>query len=421
MAVTADANGIYVDNVTTTTLFDDIYGTAGIGGVDFLRVDSGTGFRSFRSLKSIFIGQTSAAAGNPTAGTTNATSVADTNCCVTFDAGKKFVTRTQTLSTVSITLGTKVGTGAVASGKASVIMSFSSAAGTITNPLRGTVKLYGTTLKARITGGTFALQFPNQNSGASEFMNCLFDGFTSYVIGSSGAPIESIYNVDISGDSATNNVTAFFVNSAERLTLSGSPGFNFIASGTAGVSFKDLAFFGTPGLGCISATGANWAVVKPSFPSGVQKFKDAVSTDPEVGVHEYWLYDVKCVDGAGAGVSGIPVRLTDTLGNVQVDTTTDSAGEITFGSGLTTKAVIVADHYNPGTVSIRSRSPFLAEINMSYQTGYNRNYQSHRHYFNWPGSETVTTTSGTFEDVNEIIQMAAPASGGSTWTEVIVP
>ena len=135
-----------------------------------------------------------------------------------------------------------------------------------------------------------------------------------------------------------------------------------------------------------------------------------------------WIYNVKCVDGAGAGVSGLPVKLTDNEGNEPVDTTTDSSGRISFGSGLQANAVTVADHYLVGGVyTIRHRSPFLAEINMPDQAGYDGNYMSYKYYFDWPGKDSVTVSSGSFEDVNDVAQMSAIASGGSTWVERVVP
>lgn len=412
MAVTADANGIYCDNGTYS--FADIYAAAGIGGVDFLRVDSGTGYRTYRSLKTIFIGQTVSTG----TGTTNATTFTDTDCTVTFDTGKFFRTRTGTTSTIAVNLGTKVGTGSVATGGNGVVMLFANA---MTMSIRGTVKMYGCVMKNLGTGNRIIQISPASAGNASELINCILDGWSGIVFGSSGGNIPIIYNVDIiAGASATNLITSFFIDAAELMTIGGAVSGQFITSGSAGLSFKDTKFFGSAGTAHLNSTGSspNWKIVRPTFISGTLKFFTAgASGGADNGCHEYWRYDAKCVDGAGAGVSGIPVRLTDTLGNVQVDTTTDSAGELSFGSGLTENMVITCDHYTDGSYTIRQRGPFLAEVNMPTQTGYNSAYRSHRVYFDCPGSETVTTTAGSFEDMNDIFQMAPIPGANTQWEE----
>lgn len=420
MGVVITATEVRVDNGTYSIINDVLPSCA---ATDAIRVDSGTGFPTVRFLKSLVWGEDGGGA------TSNATTWSDTNLCLTFDATRIIRTRTTNLTSLNITLGTRIaGNGNAASGGNGVTIL--QAPGTTTAmPIRGVVKLYGCRFAKAYSASNQALQFPNLQSG-SEMINTQLDGFTSYVIGSTGAPFDLAYNVDITRpDTATNIVTSFFVTAAERLTIAslraGETSTFAVASATAGLSFKDPIFLGTQEE-ILNASGAspNWTLVRPTWPSGSSLFSTAGSTtDPDTGAHEYWRYDVKCVSGSGAAVSGIPVKLTDAQGNVQVNTTTDSSGQIIFGSGLTANMVITVDHYSDGAsvYQIRHRSPFLAEINMPSQTGYNDNYFSHRYYFNWPGYETYSKTSGTMEDVSDVFTMSAASSGGSMWVERVVP
>jgi hypothetical protein len=424
VAVTADANGIYCDNGTYS--FDDIYAAAGIGGVDFLRVDSGTGFRTFRSLKTIFVGQTTSAG----SGTTNSTTFADTSCYVTFDNNKFFRTRTGSTSNLAVNFGTKDGTGNKATGYNGVTLSFTCSS-TTTIGIRGSVKMYACTFKSAGAATSRSIQFSAFSSGnSSEIVDCILDGFTSYVFGSTGSNVPNIYNLDLTGV-GSNNVTSLFCDTMERVTMGGSNTGSHLSSGTAGITMKDVKMFGVTQSRSLNATGdvPNWAMVRVEYIDSILKFSSAGSTTgtdlnrADNGPHDYRIYNVKLVDGTGSGIASTPVKLTDAQGNVQVNTTTDAYGAISFGSGLTANAVITHDHYMSGgaTYTIRDRSPFLVEVNMPSQAGYNNAYYSHRYYFKWLGSETYTTTSGTLEDVSDVLTMSAAPSGGSLWVERIVP
>ena len=378
------------------------------------------GFRTYRVLKHIFVGQTAGGA------TSNATSIVDTNVALTFDPTKVIKYRTTNTSTLTTTLGTKVGIGTEATGKNSVTMMFGGTSGTNTVAFRGVVQLYGCTLLSNFSGGTQALQFISQTTGAGSGMfNCIFQGFSGYVLGSSGAFVDTMYNVDITGDPSAiaGVITSFFVTTAERITVGTSSGGYMMLSATSGITMKDCALFGTPALASFNSTGADvgWKLVRPVWASGVNKFNGTGTTVGGTGgPHEYWMFDAKVVNGAGTAISGVPIRLTDTLGNVQVDTTTGSNGEIAFGSGLTASAVITVDWSGSGaggTLTAGHRSPFLCEVNLPTMTSYNSNYQSKRFYFNWPGYETVTTSAGSFEDVNMVISLSDPTGTPTIWTE----
>jgi len=491
--VTADATTIYLYDDSNgdaggdgSYSFADIFAKAGIGGVDFLRVDSGTGFPTYRALKNIQIG-------DATAGTAT-TSLIDNNVVVNFDAGKVLKMRTTQTTSWRLQLGTKVGSGAVASGKKSVGLYFhnysaslltttngttlltsaglfgsvapgmsitgadipggttvsivtnssnltmSAAAtgsstvnrtiqngnGTNNVVLRGDVALYGCSLVSSSTSGQ-ALQFLSMNSGAGDLVNCLFQGFTAtlsaHSFGAVGAPVSNLFNVDISGDPAQAITGAFVPTTASRLTFSGNPGTSYVTTGSlVGIQIKDCIFFGTPAASDMrwgSPTATNWALIRPTWSGNAAKWSGSGPTTPSSGAQEYWNYDAKVVNGLGMGVSGIPLKLTDNDGNVQVSVVTDANGEISFGSGLTANIVAVMDHYSDGTPTYlqHHRSPFLCEVNMPTQAGYNNSYLSRRYYFNWPGKETVTTTAGSFVDLGDIINIQDPPGQPTSWVE----
>lgn len=283
--------------------------------------------------------------------------------------------------------------------------------------IRGTVKLYGTRICKKYNGTAQALQFPQVNSG-SEIVNCQLDGFTNYVLGSSGANIGLIYNLDITRPtSATNIISAFFVDVADRLTISSlTAADNFVAlsSNTASGAIKDVVFFGdftggaVPGAISLGAAATNWTIAKPRWPTGVNLYSSVSATTADTGAHQYWQYDPKVVDGiTGDPVSGIPVKVTDITGSVQVNTTTDSEGRISFGSGIAAGMLIVSDQYSGGT---RTRSPFLAEYNTG--SGANTNYPSQRGYFDWLGED-----DGRYDDVADIVFLRPAGGAPSTWIE----
>lgn len=370
-----------------------------------LRIDDGTGFPTYRFLKNLQVGDA----------TTNsaATSLIDRNCTLVFDNTRRLLTRATQPTSWTIEFGTKVGSGDQATGKDGVDIYYHPST-TNASVLRGTVKLYGSSFKKKYVASNQQLQFPNQTSGASEIINCIFDGFSAYVLGSSGSPIDNMYNVDITGSVNGNMITSFFVTSAERLTV-GNPNLtgssNYLASNSQDVSFKDVRFFGGSNTAALQTIGENWAMVRPLWPSGMDLFDALPSVDPDSGAHEYWLWNVKVVGSGGSGIASIPVKLTDSDGNVQVDTTTDSTGRVTFGTGLTENAVIVRDHYAiAGVVSYRDRSPFLVEINTGGSAVIG--YPSRRYYMDWPG-----ITSGRFSDVNDVISLADPSGASTNWVE----
>jgi hypothetical protein len=416
--VTSDATNIYVEDNSDPSAggdgsysFADIFAVLGGTGVDLLRVDSGTGVPTYRFLKNLQIGNT---------GGTLPTTLQDNNVVCTFDAGRVLKTRLTSTTGVTCQFGTKVGSGNTESGKKGVWLYFTNTAGANTVILRGTVKWYGVCAQSTQSGGTQALQFPNQNAGASELVNCIFGGFTGYVLGSSGASLSNIYNVDITGDVAAGLITSFFVDSASRITVGGGSGFQ-LATGSAGIAFKDAVFLGTPitsDLQMASGLATNWLLVRPQFSGNAPKFSNSGPATASSGAQEYWIYDVKVVDRNGVAVAGIPVSVTDVDGNVQINATTNSTGQITYGSGLTANCLVLADHYNAGGVAyaIHHRSPYTTRIN----TGLSRNSNYMSRTFKWfaPGYETITTSSGSFEDISDIVPIEDSSGAGTVWIEL---
>jgi len=409
---------------TTIYIYDDASSASGTGytwaeiasafGADF--IDNGTNLPSYRSAVSIQVGDTGT-------GTATTSLIDATDSTVIFDDNKTLTYRSTQTSSWFTTLGTKVGTGDVATGNAGGCLVMGTTA-----TIRGTFKFYG----CKIVQTKGAISFVPYADEVGELVNCLIQhratGTAPIVLGSASIKIDNLYNVDISSDS--NNYVATIINarSVRRVTMGGPSVAYGLSTALASVENKDCNIFGSPATSDYrwSAAGAlSWGFVRPGWSGNAAKFSSYATSIPPLDgsqTREFWIYNVKVVDSSGVGISGIPVKLTDTTGAIPVNTTTDSTGQITFlpveldsGGGLAyqsdifTNAVPTMDHYvdvgGTGLYTQRHRSPFLAEINMSYQTGYNSNYESRRYYFNWPGYPSITTTSGTFEDIQDIISL----------------
>lgn len=384
-------------------------------------ISGGTNVPSYRSKVNVQIGD----AGVGTA----ATNLTDaTDATVTFDNGFTLAMRASQFSSWFLTLGTKLGTGNRASGINGGTVNLGAA-----TTLRGTIKLYGGTV--RQTAGALTWNHGLLGFSVGEAVNWMFKSTSGavapFVMGAAGNLIDNLYNVDFSHSTANQMMSNFFVTAAERITFGGVTPLAFLQSGSVNVQMKDSAAFGSPSNADFRWAGpgaTDWTFVRPRYTGSAPKFSAttafAAIQDPNTAAHEYWLYDIKLVSGiGGVGVPGIPVKLTDSVGNVQVSTTTDANGQISFGSGAIANAVIVADHYvtAANVYTIRHRSPFLAEFNLPSMAGYNASYPTQRYYFYWPGYASITTSSGSFEDVGDVIALL-PAGGAPTgWVERSVP
>lgn len=370
----------------------------------------GTNEPSYRGLVSVQIGDSTI--GSQT------TTLQDTNKTVIWDTGDTLTNATTNLTSWFLNLGTKVGTGNTASGKDGCTLVFGAA-----TALNENLSLYGCTLKTR----TGAITIGSVTGPTRELVNCIIQsaasGTTPILTGIS--PLSNAYNIDISHVTTAQVCGNFNFTNAERLTISAAAPSSFILAGAPSQIWKDIVFFGSPTLSDLrwSAAGAiQWKILRPTYSnSGQPKFSSgAITISVADATQEYWGYNVKVVDRLGVGVANIPVKLTDTLGNVLVDTLTGSTGQITFGSGITADFVPVVDHYTTaGVYTLRHRSPFLSEIN----TGINRNPNYHSRTFTWfwHGYSTYTATAGSFADVNDVIPIEDASGGGTSWIELTMP
>lgn len=419
VGVTSDATTIYIYDDTNAAAggdgsysFADIFAVLGGTGVDILRVDSGTGFPTYRFLKNLQIG-------DAVAGGILTTSLIDTNVVCTFDDQRVLKTRASQTTSWNCTLGIKVGSGNTASGKKGCHLYFTNTAGANSVIMRGLYKFYGCTFQSAWSAGTTqAFQLVAPVSG-SEVVNCNIGGFSSIVLGQSGQNISNLYNVDITGDATTNNITSLFADSANRLTMAGNPGVSHLKTITAGITLGNFVFLGAPTDGDIAWNGpaaTNWVLIRPHWSLSGKKISGVGPTTAANGAHEFWLYNPKVVDYAGTGVSGVTVKLTDSTGVVQVNAVTDVNGELSFGSGLTANHAIVADWYFDGVsqVLLNQRSPFLCELTYGGAV-------VQRYYFKWPGSEGVTNLAGAYEDVGDAIPLQFAGAGPTTWIELVQP
>lgn len=383
--------------------------------VDF--VDLGTNEKTYKSNVSLQIGDT----------TTNAatTTLQDTGVTVKWENGTTLLFRSTQQSSWFLTLGTKCGTGNQAGGAEGCDLTF----GTQTI-LRGTCKLYGCKLRKKSTVSSNIQYLPGITGSTGEIVDCDIQQvptLTAGIYGTSTQKVDNIYNCTFSAGTqiASAIVSNFFVTTLERVLMSAKNNAAFISSNATDTSFKDVVMRGTVVQGDLRANSgaARWIMVRPGWSQtgGPKLFlSSAFSITLANSLKEYWLYNCKMVNASGAAISNIPVKVTDAIGNTVVDTTTDANGAVSFGSGLTANAVIVMDHYaTSGTYIQRYRGPFLFE----YNTGNSRNtdYQSRRGYSHWPGYETVTTTAGTFADVNDIVHLQDAAGNSTGWTEREMP
>lgn len=374
-------------------------------------ISSGAITPQYRSAVNVQIGD----AGVGTATTTLSDA---TDAAVAFTGATTLSFRNSQHTSWFLTLGTKVGSG----NKASGINGGSLSTGAATN-IRGTAKLYG--FKLKMTTGAFNWN-PGFASSGSEAINCLFQssaGATApFIFGAVGNNVSNLYNLDISHTTANQITTNYFVDAMERCSISGTAPLSFIQSGITQISHKDIVVFGTPtnaDFRWATAGGTNWRFVRPQYSGNAPKFSSvgAITIAVVNATQELWFYNAKIVDRNGTGVPNIPVKLTDALGNIPVDALTDANGRFAFGSGTTAQAVAVMDHYvTAGTYIQRHRSPFYSEINTGINA--NPNYHSRTFYWDWLGSATVTTSSGSFEDVGDVIAIEDISGGGTSWAEL---
>jgi hypothetical protein len=367
---------------------------------------------SYRAKVSLQIGDTGVG--------TAATTLQDTDATVIFDSTKTLLARNSQQTAWFLTLGTKIGSGDAASGVRGCVLVLGAA-----TTFRGTIKLYGCTIRQTAGALTWA---PGANN-TGEAINTLFQssssGTSPFSFGTAGAAeIDNLYNCDFSHTTAVQMAANLNSRSAERITLACAAPTALVSTGAVGLEVKDAAMFGTPTQSDLrwTSSSSGWKLIRPRFTGNAPKFSSSSAVAPDLSgaTIEYWLWGVKVVDGDGDGIASIPVTLTDVLGNVQVNETTDANGEVSFGSELTTNAIAVADHYISGGVyTLRQRSPFLLEVNTGGSAS--SDWPSRSLYFDWVGSEAVTTSTGSFEDMYDVIPLQSIGGNPTNWTECELP
>jgi hypothetical protein len=257
-------------------------------------------------------------------------------------------------------------------------------------------------------------------------------------LGAAGGFLDEIQDCTFSYDTTTFCINNLGFKVGRRLAIVAAAPTTFIQSGATSVVAKDISLKGDPTISDIrwtSAAALEWRLVRWSWTnSGNPRFDVINALHNWIAAsdmtQEMRIFGVKVVDVTGAGISGIPVRLTDGIGEVPVDTTTDSAGRISFNNphpslGVVAdlqNAVAVVDHYGTtGRVyNIRIRNTFLLEANLPSMAGYNASYESYSRKFDWPGTETYTKTFGLLEDVNDTIALGPPPVPASPPEPILV-
>lgn len=362
--------------------------------------DLGTFRKSYRAQATVQIGDATVDSAP--------TTLLDTNSDVYFDALKTLRWRATQTSSWRCKLGTRIGTGLVAGAKDGCTLAF----GATTVP-RGLVELYDSEF---ITQGTNVVSTVlGADDNGSEIVGCTFLGMGggNVTLGTATQRFSNIFNVNIFG-SGTIAIGSWGAVHADEIKVANASPVAFLRTPSSNVVIRNPLFIGTPTASdwSWSNVGAtNWVLVRPTYSSMAPKFAQLAggSMAVENGTKEVWIYKVKLVDENGDAVAGIPVKLTDVLGNVIVDAISDVNGRVsfvtTFPSGATEQnGVIVMDHYTVSQVyTQRHRGPFLEEINVG--AGSSPNYFPKSKLFKWPGHETITLSSGTFEDVNSVIEL----------------
>lgn len=360
-------------------------------------IDNGTTPKSYRSKVSLQVGDTGVGAA--------ATTLQDTDVAVFFDAAKVLQYRSTQTTSWTTNLGTKVGTGNKATGRNGCLIYQGTTA-----TFRGNWAAYGSSILSQ--GGT--MTFSPATSGSNyELVDCIIGnkgtgGTSTISIGSASVAASNIYNVDLWGNISSASlglITALNSSNAERISIGINAAGYFIRSSQSTFAIKDLLLFGTPLVADIAYTGgagSTWTLVNIGWSGNAPKFANMSASAGDIT--EYRVGDVKAGDGNGTNSSGVAAKLTDTLGNVIFNTTTDSAGRVAFGSGLTTNAVPVLDHYGAVSYLTRARSPFLMAAGAL------------RYYFNWP-----TDVNGNFEDMVDAIPLAYAGGGPTSWNERFLP
>jgi len=323
---------------------------------------------------------------------------------------------TKTLSFVGsncvLNWGKKVGSGVEATGRNGIHAFFGAA-----TTLSQRHNIYGGTLTAVGVNNFLAIV----GDASSEYIDCIIGTTgtgvnTNIRLGSGSTPTGSFYNCDFWGNASGATASIFSIFNPtlmSRGTCGGNAmGAQLRLTNQSALALRDMIFFGAPSVAdlvIVSSFGSG-KLVRPKW-SGGTKLSSA-TTIPAGNLPEYWAYDPRVQNVAGTPVAGISVKVTDVLGNVLVNTVTDSNGRITYDSGISLNTVPVIDHYITGGVYLtRARGPFVFEYNTVNQ---NMTYPKHRQILNWPQD-----ANGAFEDHNPAVSLLEALSPPG-WAESVV-
>lgn len=379
------------------------------GQTDYEELNT-TGRKTFRSNVTLSHGD---AAGGPAT-----TTLTETNVDLIIAYGK-FYQYSGALGSYFTNWGTKVGTVGWKDGCSVTHL------GAQSFSVKGTVKAYGTRFVQN--GGGFNPLV--ESGGGSEMIGCQITNQTTGNVGTLGTTANKwaqIVDTSYSGGSIITSVNNVGSDALSLITISVAAPTSFLAPSLADLSYSDITFNGTPTLSDVRGASSSFSLrhkhIRPYWSLNAPKFTHAGTGSMSLAnAHsEWWAYRCKVTLAGGLGVANIPVKLTDTLGNIQVNTTTDSSGEISFGSGITAQMIRVMDFYSTaGVINLSHRSPFLLEVNTG--ASLNSSYSSFRYYFYWPGYETVTNTAGRFRDVNDVIPLQQASGAPTSWIEKEMP
>jgi hypothetical protein len=409
---------------TTIFIYDDStggpYPFAGIAATfpaDFIDTLSTSG-AEYRSKVDVQVGDTGV-------GTATTTLIDTQNSTVHFDLGKTLKSRGTQTTAWNFQLGTKIGSGNIAAGTRGTTLVFGAA-----TSLSGIHAWYGCLIRT-ISG---AMTFSTATDGVGEMISCLLQstdaaGTKPINIGNATNRFANTYNTHLSHATAAQISSNYGTLASERMVWAAAAPSRFLTVNAGNLALKDSLFIGSPTSADMAWGGVNavnWRLYRPTWSGNAPKFVPVSSSIPQLdGVSETMEFrraTFKIVDRNGIGVGAIPFKLTDQFGTIIVAGSSNGNGEIAFGAGVATNMVPVMDHYAVGTAyTQRHRSPFTIKCNTPDLSGYNSNYLQRTYKFLWPGYESITLSSGAFEDLGEIIPIEEQSGGPTMWVELTSP
>lgn len=369
--------------------------------------------------------------GNPAIGFANATSLVDTTGADIFSpngAGAPAQSRlrftlSNGFSTQTLSMGTKIGTGARMTGKAGGSIH----CGTSVFNVRGNVNWYGCFIDC---AGSLSFQNGSGNSIeiAGTTMHC-----STLVLGTAAAPL-AVYNSTINGTTSATFCTSCFMTDAANLVWGCTAPGQFYLSTSINRNFKGITLSGAPTVADLRFTAPsnnnNAFDVTFSDTVGIPRFL-TTTVGSEV-LDDYRTYDTKVVDEYGNSLSGIPVFLENDVDGPVLSTSTLADGNIVFTDNPTNFQQVIkvrayGDATGSGTAAGVSRGDrvFTLWVNSYKDAGFFppvQNRETRMIKFEWPGRDRLgsgyLTDGGSFQKVLDVIRLY-PGSPrvNPQWTE----